>query len=283
MRGICRRQTRRAVCQTLMLSACLLPIWSFQGCVTPAEGGQQFNILSTQEEIALGDKMAQQIETEEKVLNDASIQDYVGVIGERLARLSPRTDVPYKFTVIDNPETINAFALPGGHMYIYTGLLKLCDNEAQLASVMGHEIGHVAAKHHGESVTRQYGYSILMGIILGDKSSQGAQVLAQLVGTAGEMRFSRVQEHEADRLGMDLLWRAGYQPESMAAFMQKMQQIEQEKGGGRAPLPFFSSHPATADRITNLQNLALQYPADLRANSPTYTERYQEKVLGRLK
>lgn len=256
--------------------------FSLQGCVTP-EGGQQPNILSTEQEIALGDKMSAEVLANEKVLDDPAMQGYIKEIGARLARTSPRQDVPYEFTVIDNPETVNAFALPGGHMYIYTGLMKLCENEAQLASVMAHEIGHVAGHHHGESLTRQYGYSMLIGFILGDHSSQGAEMAAQLLGTVGELRFSRGQESEADRLGLDMLWRAGYKPDAMVAFMERMLENEQEQGRGRPALQFLSSHPATADRIAALQTLVAQYPADLRATSPVYAERYQQNVLNRLK
>ncbi len=197
--------------------------------------------------------------------------------------MSSRQDVPYKFTVIDNPKTVNAFALPGGHMYIYTGLMKLCQNEAQLASVMAHEIGHVAGHHHGESLTRQYGYSLLIGAILGDHSSEGADVLAQILGTVGELRFSRVQESEADRMGMDMLWRAGYKPDAMITFMEHMLQYEQAQGGGQPAFKFLSSHPATSERIAALQSLVQQYPADLRATSPVYAERYKANVLDRLK
>ncbi len=255
---------------------------SLQGCVTP-EGGQQPNILSTEQEIALGDKMSKEVVANEKVLNDPVIQEYVKDIGVRLARISPRQDVPYQFTVIDSPDTVNAFALPGGHMYIYTGLMKLCQNEAQLASVMAHEIGHVAGHHHGESLTRQYGYSMLIGFILGDRTSQGAEVAAQLIGTIGELRFSRGQETESDRIGMDMLWRAGYNPEAMVTFMERMLQNEQQQGRAQPALKFLSSHPATAERIAALQALVAQYPADLRTTSPVYAERYQEKVLNRLK
>ncbi len=252
------------------------------GCVTPESGRQRPNILTTQDEIALGDKMSKKIEEKEKILEDAVIQEYVAEIGERLARQSPRKDVPYKFTVIDAPETVNAFALPGGHMYIYTGLLKLCANEAELASVMGHEIGHVAAFHHGESLTRQYGLSALVNLILGESPSQGAELLGELVATAWDLGFSRDQEREADRLGMDFLWRSGYQPEAMVTFMQKMAQTEPGQGRQLKLLQFLSSHPATTDRIAYLQTLVLQYPAELRAKSPTYAERYKVNVLNRL-
>lgn len=255
---------------------------SLSGCVT-TEGGAQPNMLSTQEEIALGEKVAKEVQENEKVLDDPIIQQYVSEIGARLARSSPRQDVPYTFTVIDNPDTVNAFALPGGRMYIYTGLMKICDNEAQLASVMAHEIGHVAEHHHGESLTRQYGYSMLIGLILGDSSPQGAQIAAQIAGTVTELRFSRAQENESDRVGMDILWRAGYQPDAMVVFMERMLQTEGGQGRGRPMLEFLSSHPATTERIAYLRTLVQQYPYDVRVASPVYAERYKVNVLDRLK
>lgn len=266
----------------LWYSALLLAIAlvSLPGCVT-TEGGEQFNMLSTQDEIALGDKVSQEIEKKEKVLNDPAIQAYVREIGARISNQSPRTDVPYKFTVIDNPKTVNAFALPGGHMYIYTGLMKLCANEAELASVMGHEIAHVAAHHHGESMTRQYGYSLIISLVLGDNPSANAQLMSQIMATLGESKFSRTQENEADRLGMDLLFRAGYKPDAMVTFMEKMGAAEKEGGKGGL-LKFVSSHPPTPERIAALRAQEQQYPADMRASGQAYAERYWESVLKRL-
>lgn len=252
------------------------------GCVTPGEG-PQLNQVSTAQEIEIGQKMSAEVEAKEKRLNNPAIQAYVRKIGERLAAQSPRQDVPYEFTVIDNPETVNAFALPGGHMYVYTGLMRICDNEAQLASVMAHEIGHVAAYHHGESLTRE---AILQQLLSGANSrSQMAQVMAKIAGAGAESWFSRTQEREADRRGMDFLFRAGYKPDAMVDFMRKMAQYEQEQGAGAQPrfLQFFASHPATAERVAYLDQLCQQYPVDIRNQSPTYADRYIKTVLNKLK
>ena len=254
------------------------------GCLTTTNENA-LNVLTTEEEIQLGRKMSSEIEKEEKRLDNPAIQTYVRRIGERLAQQSPRQDVPYEFTVIDNPEIVNAFALPGGHMYIYTGLMMMCDNEAELASVMAHEIGHVAAKHHGETLTRQMGYQALADIILGRNASQGVQAVSQLAANAAAMSFSRAQEREADRLGMDFLFRAGYKPEPMVDFMRKLAQLEQEQGEGRQPrfLQFMASHPATEERIASLDAFVQTYPLDLRNQSPTYFDRYKVNVVDKLK
>lgn len=250
------------------------------GCETI--GGGSFNILSTQQEIALGKELAVEIEKKEKVLADSTIQNYVRGIGERLARVSSRQGVPYSFKVIDNPDTVNAFALPGGNMYFYTGLMKLCANEAELAAVMAHEMGHVAAEHHGRSMTRQYGYNLIAGVILGGEPAASAELVAGLIGTTVTMRFSREQEREADALGMEFLFRAGYNPGAMLTFMKKMQAEERKNGGGNW-LPIFASHPPTQERLQLLKTLEQRYPQDLVANSPVYAERYRTTVLSRLK
>jgi predicted Zn-dependent protease len=273
---------------TTRTALCLSLAWLFlaSGCVTPA-GGDRFNILSTEDEIKLGQRMSAEVEQEQEPLPNAKIQAYIRGIGKRLAAQSPRQDVPYAFTVIDNPEMVNAFALPGGHMYIYTGLMKMCDNEAQLASVMAHEIGHVAAKHHGEALSREMLMEQVRTVILGPNAGAGTVAGAQLFGKLVSLKFSRVQEQEADRLGMDMLFRAGYKPEAMVDFMRKLAQYEQEQGGGarqvgpglRFLMNLTASHPATADRIAYLESLLQAYPLNLRNQSPTYFDRYQANVV----
>jgi beta-barrel assembly-enhancing protease len=249
------------------------------GCVT--DGAAPINLLSTEREIQLGAELAAEVEKEAKILEDAAIQAYINDIGSRLARVVPRQDVEYRFTVIDEPETINAFALPGGHMYIFTGLMKLCTNEAELASVMAHEIAHVAAHHHGEALTRQMGVSYLMSIALGENPAAAARLASQLLAVGFVNYYSREAEREADRLGMELLFRAGYKPEAMISFMERMMAAK-DSGSVPGPLIFLSTHPATPARVSYLRDLALTYPLDQRMRAPLYQERYQEQALSRL-
>lgn len=257
-----------------LILACL-PV-AAAGCISVQ--GQQPNLLTTEQEIALGEKFAQEVEDEKKVLDDPVIQEYVNTIGAHLARYSPRTDVEYRFTVIDEPEEVNAFALPGGHLYFYTGLMKLCENEAQLAAVMAHEMAHVAEHHHGENLTRRYGMEFLANMLLGEEPGEFAQLASQLLGTGLLMNYSRQNEREADQLGMRMLYQGGYDPEGMVAFMNRMLEYERSKGGGH-PLPIFSSHPPTQERMNYLNLLAQQY-------APGYdvvnADVYRTKVLDRL-
>ncbi len=255
------------------------------GCATLDGGGGGFmanlNLLSTNEEIQLGQQFSVEVEQQEAVLNNDVVQGYVTQIGSRLSAVSPRRDVPYSFKVIDAPDTVNAFALPGGYMYVYTGLMKICENEAELAAVMAHEIAHVAARHHGEMMTRQAGMSMIAEMALGENPNAVASLVTQLFASGISARFSRVQEREADRLGMDILYRAGYQPDAMISFMNKLLAYDQQRGGGRG-LPLFATHPAPEERVQLLQGLIQQYPVETRRNLPIHAERYQTQALAPL-
>jgi predicted Zn-dependent protease len=265
----------------LALGMCLLAnlVMFGSGCTTLE--GQPLNLLSTQEEVKMGAQLAAQVEQQEKVLQDAQIQEYIDMIGNRLVGVAPRQDVTYTFEVIDAPDTINAFALPGGYLYVYTGLLKLCENEAELASVMAHEIAHVAEHHHGESFTRQYGVQLLSDLVLGENPHAAAQVTADLLGTGVMMRYSRDNEREADLLGMNMLVHAGYNPDAMLTFLRKLVAADQQAGG--LSLPIFASHPPTQERMQSLQAMANQYPLEMRQQADLNAERYQQTVLSRLK
>ncbi len=247
-------------------------------CVTLDEG-RQINLLSPEQERELGAQVAAEIEDTETLLADPVIQAYINEIGQRLVVGVERRDVDYQFKVIDAPDTINAFALPGGFMYIYTGLMKLCENEAELASVMAHEIAHVTSYHHGESMTRAYGYQMLMSVVLGNNQNNLAKLVADFSGSTGMMYFSRQNEREADAKGMNYMVHAGYNPNAMTSFMQKMMLATE---GQARPIPLFSSHPATQERVQNMATQAAQYPLEVRQNNPVYTERYRERVLDRL-
>ncbi|HOZ46619.1 MAG TPA: M48 family metallopeptidase [Candidatus Hydrogenedentes bacterium] len=255
-----------------LLGICLV----MAGCMTSPD--HALNMLSTQDEIALGEEIAVQIEQEETILDNADIQAYVNDIGFRLSRVAPRQDIEYAFKVIDAPDTVNAFALPGGHMYIYTGLMRLCENEAELASVMAHEIGHVSARHHGEQMTRQYGLEFLKRIVLGADPKSSYVLVADLIGQAHVTRFSRANEREADELGAEMLFRAGYDSRAMLTFMEKLQDFEQEGSGGNW-MPLFASHPPTAERLALLQALTQRHPQELLDKSQLNAERYHARVL----
>ena len=253
------------------------------GCVTMDEGGflSNLNLISTSEEVQLGQQFAVEVEKQEPVHPDAALQAYLREIGNRLMSAAPRQDVAYSFTVMDAPDTVNAFALPGGYTYVYTGLMKICESEAELAAVMAHEIGHVAARHHGEMMTRQLGMDMVSNIILGENPHAAAAAVTQLFSTGIAARYSRIQEREADQLGMDILYRAGYQPEAMISFMSKLLAYDQQQGGSHG-LPLFATHPTPEERVQLLQTLIQRYSPEMRQQRQVGVEPYQTQVLSKL-
>ena len=266
--GLGKRPAKGVV--TLALCVTLAGCAIFQGI--------QVSLLSTEQEIELGQQVSAEVEKQENLLDNTEIQAYVREIGQRLASVSPRQDVKYTFKVIDAPDKVNAFALPGGFMYVYTGLMRVLENEAELAGVMAHEIAHVAGRHHGESMTRQFGYSLIMSIVLGEDPNALAKLGTELLGAAGAMYYSRDNEREADQLGMKFLFETGYKPEAMLSVMQKLADEDRRRGGTRS-LPIFASHPPTEERSQRLQELIEQYPKEVRDRQPVYAERYRQKVL----
>jgi predicted Zn-dependent protease len=261
----------------------LIPILilSAAGCATVEGGGPAFNMLTTQEEVEIGTQMAAQVEKQAKTLDDSVIQQYVRNIGQRLAQYAPRQDVSYIFTVIDDPDAMNAFALPGGHLYIFTGLLRFADNEAELAGVMAHEIAHVALQHHGQAISRQYARDTIQSMLLGESAAPAAQMAASLLNQGLGLRFSRENERQADALAMNMLYQAGYNPGGMLTFMDKMLRLEAQEGPGPS-IPLLSSHPATSERIARLQGLMAQFPPNVAAQTAINRESYHQVVLSRL-
>jgi len=233
-------------------------------------GCADFNLLSTEDESRLGMGVAREVERKAKLSTDPVVCAYVQEIGARLARVCDRHDVTYTFKVIDDPETVNAFSLPGGFIYVYTGLLLAADNEAELASVIGHEIGHVVARHSAEHLSNQIGLSILLSLALGENPGVLVELGSQVVTGVGFARMSQRDEFEADRLGILYLKRAGYSPAAAVEFLRKLKKL----GGHRSALAqLFATHPLTEERIARAEALALQLGIEGRIGAGTYNHR----------
>lgn len=216
------------------------------------EVGKGLNFYSTEKEIAIGKQMAAEVERQAKIVSDPVIAEYVNRIGQNLVRNSD-AKVPFTIRVIDSEE-INAFALPGGFFFVNTGIITAADNEAELASVMAHEIGHVAAHHGMKQQTRSdlVNYaSIPMMIFLGGWTGYAIRQGASLGIPIGFLAFSRAQEAEADMLGLQYMYKTGYDPNAFVDFFEKVETHEKNKPGSVAKV--FETHPPTPERIEATQ------------------------------
>lgn len=239
--------------------ACLLIATSLAGCAgvqrTADKGAEALGeaLLPTSEEVKLGNQLAAQVNREEKILQNQEVQNYVQQVGARIvaaAGKDRRAGITYTFTVIDEPGQVNAFALPGGHIYVYSGLLKAADSEAELASVLGHEVGHVTERHAARSLGAQYGLQTLMSLALGENPGLVQQIAAGIAAQGYLSRHSRDAEREADDRGLLYLRKAGYDPNAMPAFFRKLERLS--GGNPNAIEQFFASHPAPGERAKTL-------------------------------
>lgn len=215
------------------------------------------NLVSLDQEWSMRNDLHAQVQQQARLVNDRAALQYLNQVGRRIASQTPMGNRPWDFFIVDDP-SVNAFNLPGGLVYVNRGLIAEADSLDQLAGVLAHEIGHGAARHGTQLMTRSYGYNLLAGLLLGRDAGQGQRLLAQLVGTGMLTRYSRDAELEADRLGVDYAYKAGYNPRGSADFFRQLLQMRQ-----RRPTKveqFFSSHPLTEQRIDRVEASAGRYP-----------------------
>jgi predicted Zn-dependent protease len=213
--------------------------------------GKDPNFYSIEKEIRMGKRYAQEIERQAKLVQDPVITEYVNRVGQNLVRNSD-VKVPVSIKVIDSDE-VNAFALPGGFFYVNTGLILRAETEAELAGVMAHEIAHIAARHGTRQATRGQiaNLASIPLIFLGGWGGYAVRQAASILVPMGFLKFSRAFEKEADLLGLQYLYKAGYDPTAYVDFFEKLQTAEKRKPGTMAKV--FASHPPTGDRIENTQ------------------------------
>ena len=246
---------RRPLLPSLVLAVALAV-----GCTTvtnPVTGEREFTTMSPEREAALGRQAAEQVAQQIGIVDDPALTAYVRQIGDRVAAFSPRKDVQYQFFVADMPEA-NAFALPGGYIYVSRGLLVLTNEEAELAGVLGHEVGHVAARHAAQRETRQMGVGIasVLGTLAG--AAIGGAPMAQAVGQLSQVAgagliasYGREQERQSDDVGQRMSAAAGWDPAGITAFLATLgRETELRLGQKRRP-SFLDSHPSTDERVQN--------------------------------
>src|ERR1700741_4403412 len=214
--------------------------------------GKGVNFYSLDKEIALGKQLAQEVEHQAKIVDDPVVAEYVNRVGQNLVRNSD-AKVPFTIKVID-AEEINAFALPGGFFFVNTGVLLNADSEAELAGVMAHEIAHVAARHGTRQATRGQiiNYASIPLIFMGGWTGYAIRQGAGLAIPLGFLKFSKGMEAEADYLGLQYLYKSGYDPTAFVDFFEKIQTLEKKKPGTLSKV--FSSHPPTDSRIKSAQD-----------------------------
>ena len=237
-------------------------LWMRKGCVFAlffVLGGcayleplvQDFNIISVSEERQLGQQFAEQISKEMVLVEDPQFTGPVRRIGSQLVAVLPHRDFDYHFYVVKDASP-NAFTIPGGSIYVHTGLFKLVGDDSELAGVLGHEIGHAYERHPAKAMSRSYGADFLTNLLLGSKNNNQIRSAALQIAKGGILtRYSREEELVADEVGYHLIRRAGYPGDGLVRFLKKLQ----SQGSG---LSILSTHPPTPERVARLEALQRQ-------------------------
>src|SRR5690606_6330817 len=249
----------------------------------PVTGKREIALISESQEIAYGKEAHPEILAQFGQVEDKQLQSYVQRVGNELAKISHRPDLPWTFTVVDVP-VVNAFALPGGYIYFTRGILAYMNSEAELAGVMGHEIGHVTARHAVSQMSRAQ----LLGLGLGlgsifSPTFRSLSDIAQLGVGLLFLKYGREDEEQSDELGVEYMFKAGYDPREMSNFFQVCQSMQEESG--EAVPSWLSSHPSPPDRIEATAALAKKYLASvdassLKVNRPDHLSRLEGLVFG---
>ena len=249
-------------CSRMFASGLALILFLLGGsCATnPVSGGPELMLLSESEEIQLGKQTDTEVRKEYGVYEDQKLNAYLNDMCQRLAKVSHRPNLPYKFEIVD-ASAVNAFAVPGGYVYFTRGILANLNNEAELAGVMGHEIGHITARHSAQQYSRaqlaQFGL-VVGGLFMPDLVSGVAQLGVGMLF----LSFSRDNERQADSLGVEYASKAGYDARELAAFFETLERMN--PGSDRSGLPgWFSTHPSPEDRVVTVRIEAREWQQKL--------------------
>jgi predicted Zn-dependent protease len=244
----------------------------------------QLNFLSTADEVEIGRQAAVDIERQMPMLKHDATRAYIDSLGRTLVGHSKRQDIQYHFNVVETGQ-VNAFALPGGWLYVNAGLIATADTEAELAGVLAHEIGHVVGRHGARQISSQYGLAVLLEVVAGGSGggSISRQIAAQFAGIGAGLamlKYSRDMEREADQLAVEETYAAGIDPKGISIFFEKLMVIHEREPSGVDAL--FTTHPPSAERIANVDAAvrALPLKSDLRGDSEQFRKiRAQVKAL----
>lgn len=231
---------------------------TLSGCTfiyNPATQRKEITFIDTRQEIILGRNMDMQVKRKFKLIDDVEMEKRLNSIAYKIAAASHRQDLIYRFKIINDKE-LNAFALPGGFVYVHNGLIQAATDD-ELACVLGHEIGHIAARHSVKKLETAIGYNLAMSIALSliDKNT-AMQIMSQAVDqffTVGSLYYSRKDELLADKLSVRYAKKAGFNPRAMITFFEKLKK-ESERRGPKIKIYLLSSHPAIEERINNIES-----------------------------
>jgi predicted Zn-dependent protease len=258
----------------------LLLIASLAGCVVnPVTGKKEFNIISEAMEIEMGKSTDVSIREEYGIYDDPALNAYVENLGKRMAPITHRPQLPYHFAVLDTPVE-NAFAAPGGYIYITRGMLAIMEDEAAMAAIIGHELGHVNARHTARAMSRQL--LLMGGVIVASALSEDLQKIAPFAMVGLQvlfLKFSRDDEYQADSLGVQYSRKIGYAPGRVVPLFTTFLRMEKAGGGPRLP-SFLSTHPLSERRIEEINKMLEPGDASLRVARPEYLKRIDGMVYG---
>jgi predicted Zn-dependent protease len=234
--------------------------------------------VSQQQEVQLGQQESAQIQQQLPLVQDPVINQYVTALGNQIASKTSRSDLQWQFYVV-NTDVVNAFALPGGIVYVNRGVLTRADRMDELAGVMGHEIEHVVRRHSVKQMEQMQGANVGVALactLTNVCSNQAAAAAINVGGTAIFAKFSRTDEVQADEGGFHNVMNAGISPEGMLSFFQKLLAEEQQSGSSGAASSWFADHPGTQDRIQDIQNMLSQVPQSTLRNLTTDSQAFQQ-------
>ncbi len=234
----------------------LIPLWLLgNGCATaPYTNRSQFIVVSQSQENSLGVQAYKEVLSKAKITHDPTLVDPVREVGERIAKAANMPGHQWEFSVIDDPKTVNAFALPGGKIAVYTGLFPVAQDSAGLAAVLAHEVGHVLARHAAERMSQNMAVQVVatgLSVGLGSQSPAAREGIMQAFGLGAQvgvlLPFSRTQEAEADHIGLILMAKAGYDPHAALELWRRFEKDEKQ-----TPPEYLSTHPSYGTREHNI-------------------------------